>query len=166
MSVKKTFGGKGYSLYGEGNSGLDAVVHGKGPLVGRIMLASETTKDVVPIMPLEFRFRNWRTKRGEDSCPQNDRCHTSPKVHFALFDCSPIGLLFYFKLFGQGIQKGPISGFHRSLASSSGFRVVCCCPTSAFFVPASLQRSSAGIPFWCWWQFWAFSKPELFCSFR
>ena len=53
MSVKKTFGGKGCSLYGEGNSGLDAVVLGNGPQVGQIMLASETTKEVVPVMSLD-----------------------------------------------------------------------------------------------------------------
>ena len=30
-----------------------AVVHGNGPQVGRILLSSETAKDVVPPMPLE-----------------------------------------------------------------------------------------------------------------
>ena len=30
-----------------------AVVHGNGPQVGRIVLASETAKDVVPVMPFD-----------------------------------------------------------------------------------------------------------------
>ena len=48
--VKKTcehiaeISGRGYEL---------AVVHGNGPQVGRILLASETAKDVTPAMPFD-----------------------------------------------------------------------------------------------------------------